>query len=336
MAGDSAAATGAKATDSGPKFAPEGETAAVPPKPIEMTPEQIKSFVADRADSNGVLNMVKSGDVEYDVEHISAATDPYGRVFSSTERTMTLQNDISVQTPQGIVELKAGTTLPNGVQFSPGGDVSVAENGAVKFTGGRVIAPDGGVTLPDGTVLNSGNLVPGENGSLPSVSLDKGALAKVNENILQRQSLDLSTGQPRIDTYTQNDATLAKKMVPKEGSEGTWTPKVDPEHPTVVKAVPLNDADRVSFMASYKEQVSNGAATHVVVSEGPDGSLIPQYLLSKQDAWETYGPADAATRSYFDSQVKAISNQVGFEVPHAPANETVMKAVAAASEKTAQ
>jgi hypothetical protein len=326
---DSAAANSAKVSDAGASPAEGKPETMKPAAPADMTPEQIKTLVADRADNNGVLNIVKSGDVEYNVEHIDAATDPHGRVFSSSERSMTLQNDISVQTPDGVVELKAGTKLPNGVQFSPAGEVQVADNEAMTFSGGKLVTPDGGVTLPDGTVLTSGNLITGDSGSLPGVSLDKGALARPGENILQRQSLNLETGEPRIDTYAQSDATLSKKMVPKAGSEDIWTPKVDPEHPTVVKAVPMDDADRVSFMASYNEQVSNSAATHVVVSEGPDGSLIPQYLLSKQDAWETYGPADTLAKAYFDAQIREVSTRVGFEVPHAPANEAVMRTIAA-------
>ena len=58
------------------------------------------------------------------------------------------------------VELKAGTTLPNGVQLSPKEITSTGEIN--KVLNATVIAPDDGVKLSDGTVIKSGGTLVGE------------------------------------------------------------------------------------------------------------------------------------------------------------------------------
>jgi hypothetical protein len=281
---------------------------------VVMKPEEIQALVATRAQENGVWNLVKSGDVEYAVEHINPATEPFGRVFSSTENPMTLQNDVAVLTDEGATLLQAGTRLPNGVQFSPAGQVTVAENGTITFSGGRVITPDEGAILPGGSVLKSGEIVRRSNAGLPVVMLDDGAIAASGKNILQRRSIDLETGSPRIDIYTKNDKNLARDLDRKPGADNIYTPRVDPEKPFISQAVPLNRSDRVSFMASYGEVVSNSAPTHVVVTFDEGGTVIPQKLLSQQDAWETYRGADPRTQAFLNAQREAIMAKFGSKV----------------------
>jgi hypothetical protein len=270
----------------------------VPPTQ-ELTQAQVNQLWDKQAASDGVYNFQK-GYYEANLAKVDPATNPNGIIFSSSEKAIKVAQDVTL--PDGQV-LKAGTELPNGVQLSPG-QVEVGADGSRTLTGVKLTTPPDGVRMPDGTTLKSTDL--------PSMKIDGGADAKPNDYIIQRASTD-DAGNPRIDTYAQSEATMAKKWVPVAGKPGVYSPNIGNAAP--VEMVKIPDDMRVKFMASYGEEVSNKGPAYLVKSG--DG----QYIITERDLRETYVGSDGNSALRMQQILNDASEQSGKEVPSAAVPE---------------
>ena len=239
------------------------------------------------------LSVIK-GYYEAGVLQVDALAHPQGLIISSTESTMTLKSDVTVRNADGSLEtLKAGTKLPNGMQISPAEMVVDGETRTI--TGGKLIT-----TSPDGTVLKTADIT-------GSVVVDKGQAAAPGQFVVSRPSIDLETGAPRIDTYTNKDIS---RWVPVEGKPGMFSPKIEGAAPIEVIKVPENYQG--TFDVSY-----GGTAPFkpgdLIVREYkvlPDGTKVPAFRrISSADGLETYLPTDAASQKAFDDTVNSLKEQ---------------------------
>lgn len=293
-AGDAAGADGAAATARGAGELPPAERPIVkdgaapaidaPVVPIKYTPEQMSELWESQVAENGAkpMQMVK-GYYEARVTQVDAATNPNGILISSTESPMTLQKPITIKYPDGSsVELKAGTTLPNGVQFSPKAIEIDAATETSSINGARlnISTADGTISLSDGTVLRSGGEI-----SDP-FSVNKGQVVKPDSYVIARDSVDPATGNPRIDTYYNKDLSRWQEV---PGKPGTFSPA-----PNRMGGTPT---EMVRVPAGYEGQfeVSYGGSAPIKEGDWIVKSGNGYYRVSEADAAETYLPVDEAT-----------------------------------------
>ena len=243
------------------------------------------------ADNNSTPLSVVKGYYEAGVREVDKAAHPNGLILSSTESPMKLQSDVTVKYSDGTSQtFKAGTELPNGMQISP---TEVSVNGEVRtISGGQLIT-----TGPDGAVLKSGEI------SGPVV-IEKGQVAAPGQFIVSRPSIDLETGAPRIDTYTNKDLS---RWDPVDGKPGVFSPKIAAAQPIEVIKVPENYQG--TFDVSYGGTAPFKPGDLIVREDKtlPDGTKVPAFRrISQADGLETYRPTDAASRKAFDDSVKAL------------------------------
>ena len=270
-------------------------------------------------------SMVQKGYFEVAAEKVDAAKHPQGKLFSSTEHPMTLQNDVTVPGQKGAdgkpLVLKAGSELPNGVQFSPQ-ELTVtgktADGQPIRsLSGVKLITPETGIKLADGSVLKSAQL--------DKVTVANGQEVKPNTSIITRQSVDLETGKPRIDTYSNSPEKFAKLWKEVPGKPGVYAPNLDGATPMEVVQVPSGTTFK--FKASYDPNgpwVDAKPGDLIKRDVAADGTLKGFYRVSAQDALETHIASNAATAARLDSLTREIYQRSGAVVARAQAPKGVL------------
>ena len=246
------------------------------------------------ADNQGQPLSVVKGYYEAGVREVHKAAHPNGLILSSTESPIKLQSDVTVKYPDGTSNtFKAGTELPNGMQISP---TEVSINGEIRtISGGQLIT-----TVADGSVLKSGEIT-------GTVVIEKGQVAAPGQFIVSRPSIDLETGAPRIDTYTNKDLS---RWDPVEGKPGVFSPEIAGAQPIEVIKVPANYQG--TFDVSYGGTAPFKPGDLIVREDKtmPDGTKVPVFRrISQADSLETYRPADQASQKAFDDSAKMLRDQ---------------------------
>ena len=202
------------------------------------------------------------------------------------------------------VELKAGTTLPNGVQLSPKEITSTGEIN--KVLNATVIAPDDGVKLSDGTVIKSGGTLVGE------AMVRKGQLAEPGEYVVSRNSVDTKTGAPTIDTYP----TRVRYWTAVPGKPGIYAPNSDSAYAISVIQVPAKAIGNFDVSYGGIAPFEPGDIIARNDKKAPDGSSVPGFRrISEQAAVETYRGVDAATKTVLDNSAISVSDKTPVAIP---------------------
>jgi hypothetical protein len=226
---------------------------------------------------------------EVKAKQVDGKEHPNGILFSTTESPIVLEKDLVLPgqgANGGDLTLKRGTQLPNGVQFSPNKveDLGTGADGnkVRELSGGKLITPPEGVTLPDGTVLKSQNLPESE-----KVLVSRGSLAEKDSFIIQRESVDPETGKPRIDTYFNDAKGFGKRWEAKPGEEGVYFPK-----PLPADVIQVPPGESFKFKVNYSDELVEAhpgdlIATSPISRGGSEDGQQGFYRISEQDAKET-------------------------------------------------
>ncbi|MGH7194137.1 MAG: hypothetical protein ACREJM_11505, partial [Candidatus Saccharimonadales bacterium] len=256
----------------------------------KYSPEQMQALWdgAVRANGGASMQMVKG----YYEARVSQVNNPSGLLLSSTEHPMQLQNDVTVNYPDGSkTTLKAGTELPNGVQFAPGEINRTGENSSITGAGLKVDTGTGSVKLADGTVLKTGGTIDGK------FNVESGQTVAAGQYVVSRDSVDPKTGENRIDTYTNKDLS---RWEPIEGKPGLYHPSADRMGGTPTEMVQVPKGYDGKFEVSY------GGSAPVTGGDWIVKSGNGYYRVSEADAAETYLPHDAKTQGAMDASVAAM------------------------------
>lgn len=271
-------------------------------------------------------SLVQKGSFEVKTEVVDPQKFPNGVLHSTSEAPMVLKNDMAVPGQFGAdgkpLVLKAGTVLPNGVQFAPQEVVpqgkTIDGDPVRQLSNTRLITPENGVKLPDGSVLKST--------TLNEVTIASGQHATPGSVLIYRDSVDFKTGEYRLDTYNTKAAKFANNWTEVPGKPGVYRPNMENfKDPMQVVQVP--DGVTFRFKASYDP-------------EGPwvyakPGDLLKQdfdangvskgfYRISAQDALETHIPKNDQAKKQMDLLAKQIYQKSGAKIIRAEAAPSVL------------
>lgn len=265
------------------------------PKPVDRhvpNSEMLDIWGAGvKANGGKPLSVIK-GYYEAGVRQVSSIEHPNGLIISSTESPIRLKQNIQVTYSTGLKEsIKAGELLPNGVQISPGEMIIEGES---RLIGSAKLIK----TNPDGSVVAIGEIA-------GKFAVDRGQLARPGEYVVSRPSVDLETGKPRIDTYTNRDLS---RWVPVEGKQGIYSPQLVNVKSTEVIMVPAGKQG--TFDVSYGGTAPFRPGDLIVREDKADGT--PAFRrISQADALETYRALDAKTATMLDMSALSLQREYG-------------------------
>ncbi|MBX9569313.1 MAG: hypothetical protein K2X77_10490 [Candidatus Obscuribacterales bacterium] len=264
-------------------------------------------------------SLVSKGYFEVKREIVNPEQFPKGKVYSTTEAQMILQKDVTVPGQFGAdgkpLVLKAGTVLPNGVQFAPQEIVpqgKTVDGDPIRvLSKPQIITPEKGVKLADGTVLKSGNV--------SEITVASGQEAKPGSVMIVRDSVDYKTGAARIDTYHENPEKFAKMWKEVPGKPGVYSPNME-HFKTPMEVVQVPDGVVFRFKPSYDPDgpwVYAKPGDLIKQSFSAEGKFQGFYRISAQDALETHIPKNAQTAARMDLLTKEIYQRSGAIVTRA-------------------
>lgn len=271
-------------------------------------------------------SLVSKGSFEVRTEVVNPEKYPKGIMHSTSEAPLVAQKDITVPGQFGAdgkpLVLKAGTVLPNGVQFAPQEIVPQGKttDGAPvrQLTNTRLITPENGVKLPDGSILKSA--------TLNEVTIVSGQHAAPGSYLIYRDSVDFKTGEYRLDTYNTKAAKFAQNWSEVPGKPGVYTPNMENfKEPMQVVQVP--DGVQFRFKASYDPEgpwVYAKPGDLLKQDFAADGTLKGFYRISAQDALETHIPKNKQTALKMDALAKEIYQRSGAIVSRAQVTPNVL------------
>jgi hypothetical protein len=258
-----------------------------PPELRTYSMDDIREIVRQQLAANGgdPMQMVKG----YYEARVTEVQPPNQVIMPTTEHETRLTQDVTVQYADGrSVTLRAGELLPNGLQFVSS---SVQDQDGTRTLDGamlRVDTADGTIRLADGRVIETGGTIAG--------SFDIQGGHHVNERnrfIVARDSIDPSTGQYRLDTYTNNDMSRWNEV---PGRPGVYSPT-----PARMGGIPTNmiqlpyNMERGTMLLG-DGRFSGQGGDWVVLNRNANGLLEPGYIVSRVDNLQTYIPHDERTR----------------------------------------
>ena len=271
-------------------------------------------------------SLVSKGYFEIKPEVVKPEQFPKGKVYSTSEAQMILQKDVTVAGQFGAdgkpLVLKAGTVLPNGVQFAPQEIVpqgkTVDGDPIRQMSNARLITPERGVKLADGTVLKSGNV--------SEITVANGQEAKPGSVMIIRDSVDYKTGGPRIDTYHEKPEKFAKMWKEVPGKPGVYSPNME-HFKTPMEVMQVPDGVVFRFKASYDPDgpwIYAKPGDLIKQDFAADGKMQGFYRISAQDALETHIPKNAQTAARMDVLTKEIYQRSGAVINRATTGNSAL------------
>lgn len=275
---------------------------------------------------NNPKSLVSKGHFEVRSEVVKPEQFPKGKVYSTTEAQMILQKDVTVPGQFGAdgkpLVLKAGTVLPNGVQFAPQEIVpqgkTVDGDPVRHLSNTRIITPENGVKLADGTVLKSANV--------KEITVASGQEAKPGSVMIIRDSVDYKTGGHRIDTYHEKPEKFAKMWKEVPGKPGVYSPNLE-HFKTPMEVVQVPEGQVFRFKASYDPDgpwVYAKPGDLIKQDFAADGKFQGFYRISAQDALETHIPKNTQTAARMDLLTREIYQRSGAVVNRAQTGSAVL------------